>query len=75
MWVKTTAEGTVNFAFVRRIYIQKAQWFFNGKDYNYAVTVEFSDNEKRAITFFDSEEDANTYVENLISEVNYLDKD
>lgn len=70
MWKMTTAEGAVNFAFVRRIYTQEAQWIYNKKDYNCAVTVEFSDNEKRSIEFFDSENDATAYVAELIEQLN-----
>jgi len=70
MWKMTTAEGAVNFACVRRIYTQQAQWFYCGKDYNCAVTVEFSDNEKRSIEFFDSENAAAAYVADLIEQLN-----
>lgn len=70
MWIMTTAEGAVNFDFVRKIYIQKANWIFNNKTYSCAVTVEFSDNEKRSIDFFYTENDAKVFVSELIDELN-----
>lgn len=69
MW-KITKGGAINFNFVRRIYIQKAMWNYKGKDYNCAIVIEFSDNEKRQIEFFNDADHAQILLDNLIAELN-----
>lgn len=69
MW-KITKDGAINFDFVRRIFIQKAMWNYKGKDYNCAIVIEFSDNEKRQIEFFNDADRAQNFFDNFIAELN-----